>query len=546
MKLLRLAYLTLVVVVSGLNAMEQTPDSSNAGIFAMLDEALLSRIADIANNCDLNAIVDAAKEPVLDWKDINTIQSQCKFLRKYFINHDREIVADFRKERLTTKVDGNDIYTESVETFLDRVFTFLLKANLYPHNNPITLVLSNNGLGENSHALAAFFTKLYSKEGLSEKIIALELDRNNLIELPDEIRFLKNLKYLDLADNSLTGLETNKVCALTNLKSLNLAGNNELSAIPEDIGSLVQLEELCLCATNIAELPDSIRSLNMLSDIDLSWNHLSSEEIDKICMIRSLKSLDIAGNGITKLPNALTTMEKLTSLQVDASQLPMTEIVKICQLTQLEWLELYDYCLPTLPDEIKNLKKLTSLAIGSNTEHIETIEDIVGIDFPKMRGSELTKLCGLQNLHSLAIRCITLSSLPEEIVQLQKLTCLNLVITNLPIPELTKICQLPNLEHLDLTGNLLTGLPDAIGRLHNLKELYLMFNNIPSAELAKLSTLMNLETLAVESNGLTALPAEFAHLHNLKTLDLTGNPIDQNDDYALLLSQLPKDLNIMM
>jgi len=73
-----------------------------------------------------------------------------------------------------------------------------------------------------------------------------------------------------------------------------------------------------------------------------------------------------------------------------------------------------------------------------------------------------------------------------------------------------------------------------------------MFNNIPPAELAKLSTLVNLEILDIGSNNLTGLPAELAGLHNLKILELLGNPIEQNDYYALLVSQLPADLQIMI
>ena len=94
----------------------------------------------------------------------------------------------------------------------------------------------------------------------------------------------------------------------------------------------------------------------------------------------------------------------------------MSEIVKICRLSQLESLELYDYTFPILPNEISNLKKLESLEITCNTHDFEDVADFTE---PVMSGSELTKICQLENLDSLVIDRIILTSLPEELVRLK-------------------------------------------------------------------------------------------------------------------------------
>ena len=115
----------------------------------------------------------------------------------------------------------------------------------------------------------------------------------------------------------------------------------------------------------------------------------------------------------------------------------------------------------------------------------------------------------------------------------------------LPAPELAKVCQLTNLKTLDLTGNNLAVLPDRIGDLRKLEELTLTFNNLPVEEIAKVATLTHLKSLNISSNNLGSLPLQLGQLRNLKTLDISDNHIEQDDDYAVLISQLPADLEII-
>ena len=258
MKLLQLLCLTTIVATPGLYAMddqklgEQKDQQTveNAGLFAMLPTELLSRIADIAKTCCCpKCDCGCCGDPVLDWKDINNTQSTCKFLRKYFINTDRDIEADFSQKRLDS---------ESVQAFLDRVLVYMLKFNLNPHKNPVTLILSNNSLSADEPALAKFFKNI-DTFGLSARIIDLQLSNNGLTVLPDNINSFKNLESLDLTDNLLSSNEVEKICVLKNLESLNIASNG-LPAIPETIGSLEKIEELILRGNNLTALPDSIGS----------------------------------------------------------------------------------------------------------------------------------------------------------------------------------------------------------------------------------------------------------------------------------------------
>jgi len=68
--------------------------------------------------------------------------------------------------------------------------------------------------------------------------------------LKGEVRFLANLKVLDLSDNSFTGLPA-EVGALSNLEVLDVSGN-PLTGLPYEIGNLQRLRILDLRGTNAA------------------------------------------------------------------------------------------------------------------------------------------------------------------------------------------------------------------------------------------------------------------------------------------------------
>ena len=70
----------------------------------------------------------------------------------------------------------------------------------------------------------------------------LNLDGNNLTELPAEIGDLKELMILSVTNNQLVGLPTS-IQKLNRLQWLNLDGNN-LTELPTGIGDLKELLQL--------------------------------------------------------------------------------------------------------------------------------------------------------------------------------------------------------------------------------------------------------------------------------------------------------------
>ena len=96
--------------------------------------------------------------------------------------------------------------------------------------------------------------------------------QNNLLEIPDTIGNLKNLKRIDIYESPITMLP-DSICNLLNLTHISIERTNVIS-LPDDIGNLTSLEYLNISYTKITELPDSIYTL------ELKWFYRNGLDLD--------------------------------------------------------------------------------------------------------------------------------------------------------------------------------------------------------------------------------------------------------------------------
>lgn len=165
--------------------------------------------------------------------------------------------------------------------------------------------------------------------------------RNNKIR-KIELKAFQNLSLLeklDLSENRLTTKELVKEVfegsfddkqyePLKNLKWLNLA-NNDLHSLNVDVfDHLPNLETLYLCHNPFGVIDSSstnaLSAINNLIFLDLSNMDLREIPIHMLHSPRELKTLNLASNILTKVPEALTYAINLIDLNLDDN--PMVQI----------------------------------------------------------------------------------------------------------------------------------------------------------------------------------------------------------------------------
>ncbi|MGB1384002.1 MAG: leucine-rich repeat domain-containing protein [Flavobacteriales bacterium] len=134
-------------------------------------------------------------------------------------------------------------------------------------------------------------------------VLAVDLSRKRLRELPADLRLLTDLSYLIVSRNKLASvpewaLEMTDLKALVadynrfeefpqellrmpHLKQVSL-GENFLRAIPLDIDAMVDLEILSLWGNVVARFPASLGNLEHLQVLDLLHNEMTVDEQDQL------------------------------------------------------------------------------------------------------------------------------------------------------------------------------------------------------------------------------------------------------------------------
>jgi internalin A len=137
----------------------------------------------------------------------------------------------------------------------------------------------------------------------------LYLSLNQITAVPDSLGQLMNLQRLSLTNNQITALP-DSLGQLTNLQSLYLS-LNQITALPDSLAQLANLQNLVLSLNQITALPDSLGRLTNLQNLVLSNNRIIAVP-DSLGQLTNLQNLDLDGNQITALPDSLG---QLTNLQ---------------------------------------------------------------------------------------------------------------------------------------------------------------------------------------------------------------------------------------
>ncbi|XP_053102046.1 leucine-rich repeat-containing protein 69 isoform X5 [Hemicordylus capensis] len=127
-----------------------------------------------------------------------------------------------------------------------------------------------------------------------KNLVLLNLNNNQLSNLPVEIHRLENLECVSLDNNQLQCIPK-ELCYLRKLRKLYLS-HNSIITLPEEIGYLTKLKVLILSRNQIEELPDGLSKLKRLRVLDVAGNNIQlfpTAEITARFILAHLKDKDL-------------------------------------------------------------------------------------------------------------------------------------------------------------------------------------------------------------------------------------------------------------
>lgn len=210
------------------------------------------------------------------------------------LNEDLELKNAFRNYFETTYLKKVEITQEVLNFLLDLGYTDVLM-DILAVVKPKVLNLANYKIDE-EHLKKIF--KITSIE-------SLDLTATDIKFLPDEIRYLTNLKELHVRNNEKLNEIPNWISELKNLQILNIAGcdiNKEF-----DLTGLTQLRQLIAdFNSHLTVLPKGLETCDHLQRINLSYCDLQS--VDLPARLERLELLDVHEN-----PNLSTITDRTMS-----------------------------------------------------------------------------------------------------------------------------------------------------------------------------------------------------------------------------------------
>lgn len=301
---------------------------------------------------------------------------------------------------------------------------------------------------------------------LNGRVNKIELQNNNLNgAIPQSIRDISDLTWLDLSLNSIGGSIPESIGHLSNLTTLILYNNKLTGNIPSSIINFSNLHSLVLYNNQLTgSIPSAIINLTQLSDLMLGDNQLSGTIPSQLGNLSNLFNLDLSHNQLTgNIPESIGNLSKLHSLYLQDNKLQGNIPGSIGNLSALDILWMGGNQLSgNMPASLGDLSNLTDLNLAGN----------------QLSGSIPSSIGNLVKLGGLSLTNNLLSGdIPASMGQLIKLTQLNLDINKLSGSIPSSFGNLSKLSMLLLEGNELGGnIPNTLFTFKSLGVFWLFLN----------------------------------------------------------------------
>ncbi|RZB61482.1 receptor-like protein EIX2 [Glycine soja] len=327
--------------------------------------------------------------------------------------------------------------------------SILLNSNQFEGKIP-SFLLQASGLMLSENNFSDLFSFLCDQSTASN-LGTLDVSHNQIKgQLPDCWKSVKQLLFLDLSSNKLSGKIPMSMGALVNMEALVLRNNGLMGELPSSLKNCSSLFMLDLSENMLSgPIPSWIgESMHQLIILNMRGNHLSGNLPIHLCYLNRIQLLDLSRNNLSRgIPSCLKNFTAMSEQSINSSD----------TLSHIYW------------------NNNTYYAIYGSYFEGYTL-DITWM----WKGEER----GFKN-PELKLKSIDLSSnnlmgeIPKEVGYLLGLVSLNLSRNNLSGEIPSHIGNLGSLESLDLSRNHISGrIPSSLSEIDYLQKLDLSHNSL--------------------------------------------------------------------
>eukprot|EP01095_Lingulamoeba_sp_RSL-Kostka_P008403 TRINITY_DN2800_c0_g1_i1.p1 TRINITY_DN2800_c0_g1~~TRINITY_DN2800_c0_g1_i1.p1 ORF type:complete len:325 (-),score=52.44 TRINITY_DN2800_c0_g1_i1:29-1003(-) len=193
----------------------------------------------------------------------------------------------------------------------------------------------------------------------------MDLRCNKLKEIPESIGMIETLENLCFNQNMIE-VCPKSIGELRNLRELYL-NENKLKFLPEEICTLSLLAKLYIHSNEILDFPGGIgMGLTSLTELGYSDNGLFEIPLE-VCQIGSLRKLDCSYNNLKYIPEIISNLGELRTLDVSYNELDQFP-EGIMGLDELKSFYVNGNNFRAIIEDIGVLEKLEKFRFGENEE----------------------------------------------------------------------------------------------------------------------------------------------------------------------------------
>ncbi|CAF1934496.1 unnamed protein product [Brassica napus] len=483
----------LPAAIGELTAMKSLDVSFNS--ISELPEQISSATSLVKLDCSSNRLKELPESlgRCLDLSDLKASNNQISSLHEDMANCSKLSKLDVEGNKLTA-LSERQIASWTMLTELNASKNMLvdLPQNIGSLSRLIRLDLHQNKISSIPPSI-----------GGCSSLVEFYLGMNSLSTLPAEIGDLSRLGTLDLRSNQLKEYPVGG-CKLK-LSYLDLS-NNSLTGLHPELGNMTTLKKLVLVGNPLRTLRSTLVNGPTAALLKYLRSRLSNGEETSAStpskenviasaarMSISTKELSLEGLNLTAVPSQVWESGEIT--KVNLSKNSIEELpAQLSSSASLQTLILSRNKIKDWPGEIlKSLPALVCLKLDNNLLKqisLDGFQTVSGLQILDLSGNPASlgtgvhpKFSFLPQLQELYLSRVQLSEVPEDILNLSNLLILDLSQNLLQsIPK--DIKKMTSLKHLDISNNNISSLPPELGLLEPTLEVLRLDGNPLRRDLA--------------------------------------------------------------